>query len=1411
MAHPPPLPALAVRLEVRNGTARPVSYDVTGDEFVVGTVPGCDLRVSGANLPPVLCVIARHADGARLRKLAPNLPLLLNGQPVDTADLKAGDTIALGPLSIAVEIAAGAAPRGVGFVPVSPHQPSRELQEAELAERRRKFDAQVAETDGKQKEIDRLRAELTESRRDLHRQYQERRDRLAGLQQSVQTAARKVQEQKQKLDADGQSTAQAQKDLASRLAAVEQREREVDAARRAIDAEHQRRQALYADTAKAIDVRLVECDKREKYLVDRDARSQVEWTKIEQQRVEVERREKELAARDVDLEARGQRLAAGELALRQREAHLGGRDETLSSQQSKLDADRQSVEKREAEVAATKVELDRRAAEMEQQSRELAARQQEVNKLRDEHAAAQKDLHQRYQERRDRLAGLQQAVQVAAGKVQESKRELAERHRNIAPRFSELDTRAADLDRREQELAAARTALDTARQEAETAHGEITARLRSLAEQLKANQAECDEREKLLVAKEERHRADLARLDRFQETVEQRERAADAATTDVERQREQLGRDTLELEEQARQLDGALATQKAEDERLKQQRIELDAANARLTERAAQVEGQQAMLAALRTRLERMRTEVRAESQNLAEQRVRQEAAERDLQEKMRLAEAARESIDAEGLSAASVREHFESRSTELQTAVARLRELQQKLSAEDETHRQRSEQIEAQAAEQAAQAAELTTRATQVLALQERVTADRQAVKEREAALAREEETRKSLQEQLRRRAEELAARQKQLEEQARNHETQTGQAGERNEAVEQATAAARQDLERQMIEMRQKSEWLTMSEVGLRRLAERLKTTGRALAKVKKSHYTTRCQWEADRKAAEDEARRVRAELEEYRKQTAAEAEALRKQLPDLELRGQAVLVRLGQAREELRGHLAGLHAYAGQSQEDLESLQARVRAEAERLREQERTVQRARAEHRLAVTAFRQQLIEWQGNVAEMRRVLADDGTRLERKQAEVAAAAKQVDETSQHLARQAANLHEQERQVGERRSEVERHLGDMREWYRRKLRELADSRTGERSTADATIVPLTTKVSAPSLVPQAASDSSGPSESDVLSLTNDLDPGDRQLGDLLRSLELVDADTLTSLWLEARRQRRSLRQVLLSARGGGTPLLTLYQLALIESGNVDALVLGPTRVIDRVQATARETVYRVFDPRPQGGTVLLRHLAEAEMQDAVHPDEFRQRFGALAGIADPHLAATLELLEVNGRPAVIQEWLSGLSSSEWPLLAAVPAVWHCLLTQAATGLHAGHTAGLVHGRLTPRSVVLTPSGVVKLTGCGEPPWLTGGPADATTADDLTALGEAAAAWAGISKRKGLKPSKSLPEPLLKVLARLRPDSADCYPSAADLLADLERTGPSVPVADDAWEQLVAHAAEHATDGVAWRKSA
>jgi hypothetical protein len=354
--------------------------------------------------------------------------------------------------------------------------------------------------------------------------------------------------------------------------------------------------------------------------------------------------------------------------------------------------------------------------------------------------------------------------------------------------------------------------------------------------------------------------------------------------------------------------------------------------------------------------------------------------------------------------------------------------------------------------------------------------------------------------------------------------------------------------------------------------------------------------------------------------------------------------------------------------------------------------------------------------------------------------------------------------------------------MREWYRQKLRELA--RVDER------------------VKPQAEE------PRDILSLTGDVEPGDRQLGDLLRSLQLVDSETLTALLVEARKQRRSLRQLLLA---GG--YLTLYQMALIEAGNLDGLVLGPVRVIDRLRATPHEIVYRVFDPRSNEEAV-LRHLTEAELRDAAHLDEFRQCFTQAIALRHPNLSATLEVLDIAGRPAVLLESCGGLPSTDWPALTSAPGVWYRLVTQTATGLHAAHEAGMVHGHLNAQAILMTADGTLKIAGFGEPDWLTVPPVttahERDASGDLSALGRLATEWAQVETTK---PNKiKLPPPLQKILKRLTGEGAKGgYATAAELLEDLDSAGSAVPANATAWERFVRQVREQCGEEVPTRKSA
>src|SRR5580700_2294191 len=112
MASSPLMPTRAtadapvVRLEMRHGSTRPSFHEVAGEEYLIGSVPGCDLRIPGTNLPPIICQIVRRADGLRVRKLAPTQTVLLNGQPVVTqAALAHGDSLQIGPVELHVHLA----------------------------------------------------------------------------------------------------------------------------------------------------------------------------------------------------------------------------------------------------------------------------------------------------------------------------------------------------------------------------------------------------------------------------------------------------------------------------------------------------------------------------------------------------------------------------------------------------------------------------------------------------------------------------------------------------------------------------------------------------------------------------------------------------------------------------------------------------------------------------------------------------------------------------------------------------------------------------------------------------------------------------------------------------------------------------------------------------------------------------------------------------------------------------------------------------------------------------------------------------------------------------------------------------------------------------------------------------------
>ncbi len=173
-----------VRLDVRAASGRPVSYEVGADEFLIGGAGGCDLRLPVPNLPPVVCQLTRKADGVRVRRLTPVLPVQLNGKALPanvTTALNSGDTLALAGIEITVHIQESAVivPKFVSLddapaVPAPPPLPRSATDYSEeyrkLDERKQQLDAEAA---ARREELSRRDAELIRRARDLDHQTEE--------------------------------------------------------------------------------------------------------------------------------------------------------------------------------------------------------------------------------------------------------------------------------------------------------------------------------------------------------------------------------------------------------------------------------------------------------------------------------------------------------------------------------------------------------------------------------------------------------------------------------------------------------------------------------------------------------------------------------------------------------------------------------------------------------------------------------------------------------------------------------------------------------------------------------------------------------------------------------------------------------------------------------------------------------------------------------------------------------------------------------------------------------------------------------------------------------------------------------------------------------------------------------------
>jgi len=1032
------------------------------------------------------------------------------------------------------------------------------------------------------------------------------------------------------------------------------------------------------------------------------------------------------------------------------------------AQRAALAKERDELARQRAEVAAAAEELEadrvlwyRRRSEMAQESNTAAAlgeREAGLHHFQAELEKSRQDLAEQFRLRKEQLTRMQEALDGSAAALTVQRRQFEDDAvRRSAEAESELRRRRDELEAEAERQRLHFTTLETD----SIRHNLIPSQSDPAAARLERD----------------RFTEELLRLERRQTLLDDHERAVAARELEAERLREECLRREAELEE----LQAAAAADQAqflhrrdEWERTRSESAEREAT---LAERERAVESRQAKLVVLRAGLERQQEELRQGHAGLASDRLKLDEARKTIDDRLREAEALRVEFASLKDDRGEQTRIAHERAAALEAALAETKTQREAVEAERLTLLDRAAELDTRTAALAEQTAELQARANQFAALQKQHEAEKTTLAQRLVHLTESDAARQNFQEQLRRRSDELTARAKALDESAKHHTKEQSALEQLRAELDAERERLRAGLTGEEVELRKligdvesKTASVVERETNLDRQALRLREVGKLVAEEKRKL--------AESRLADEQSR---AEHQTFHTRSMQEIAALKSEAPHLFDQVKSAMERLDSARTVLGTRLGELHGFAGQTRSDLDDLRAELRHDAAKLDDRERAFEQARAEHRLAVVEFRSQVLEWQDKLAAFEQSTVRDADRLQVREAE-------VDETTMRLARRAEELDAEKSRVAERRSEVEMHLSDMREWYRRKLKELAVSRP---ANAPRNVLPLTARAAG-----------------------EEPDPGDKHLGEALKRLELVDPETLETLWGEARRQRRPLRQVLLA---GGA--VTLYQLAMIETGQVSALMLGHLRVIDRPRVTPRESVFRVLDPSrldwSTKGLFLLRHLSEAEMDDAVRPDEFRQQFAAAREAAHPNLAAVVDVLEIQNRPAALLEWLVSLPSSEWPAEAGIPGLWVRLLCDAAKGLDAAHRHGLVHGRLSSDSFVLTSAGDLKLLGIGEPWWLATGVSptgDPSVEADLRALGQVAYGWSRLGRPAGVRRSRVLPFPesLSAVIRRLEADpetpmadtavGAMPYRSAAELVNDLNRLAAIIPVPPEARAELL-----------------
>src|SRR5262245_14563630 len=147
------------------------------------------------------------------------------------------------------------------------------------------------------------------------------------------------------------------------------------------------------------------------------------------------------------------------------------------------------------------------------------------------------------------------------------------------------------------------------------------------------------------------------------------------------------------------------------------------------------------------------------------------------------------------------------------------------------------------------------------------------------------------------------------------------------------------------------------------------------------------------------------------------------------------------------------------------------------------------------------------------------------------------------------------------------------------------------------------------------------------------------------------------------------------------------------------------LGNYEIVSKIADGGMGTVYKARN-RTTGEIVAIKVIAPATAKNPVLLQRFEQEFRAARVLDHPNVVKALDYCGTLPHPFLVMEYVDGLSigqrieqSGAYPEAEAVR-----LIAQVCDGLQRAHKQGLVHRDVKPDNILVTPTGVAKLTDMG-----------------------------------------------------------------------------------------------------------